>query len=163
MEDAAEGVGRLPEETGRQISRRTDRIVTSTRRNAPSRTGALRGSYQAEMRRRPDGLLDVVVSSTDPAAATQEEGGKVTGRNMPVPIGEARGINPRSVVGLFMLTARDGRRYLAAHEGQSLRLWYALLDEVTVPATRPLGRAVDEHADDIADEAVDETARRVLP
>ncbi len=112
------------------------------KRRARRRSGALIRSLEGTVRVR-GGVVEAALQSDHPAARIQDVGGRVRarGRRMPVPIGNVR-ISPRSVSGLFLLRAKNGKRLLATRTRGSLRLWFRLMDEVRVPGNRYATKAL---------------------
>lgn len=120
---------------------------------APRHTGALVRSIRVVTRQRA-GQVDVALTSSDPAAGTQETGGliRMGSRLMTVPIGVERAYwdatgtrrEARDIPGLFKITAKNGRQYLVTRQGRTLILRFALRESVLMPAQYWASNAVRE-------------------
>lgn len=124
----AAAVRSLPTASAAAAEESRPTLLREGRRHAPRASGALARSLRTSAR--PIGSdVALALASDSPAARIQEGGGTIKStRPMTVPIGpeRARNRSARDIGGLFAITARDGRRYLATRSGRSLTLHFAL-------------------------------------
>jgi len=134
---------------------RARRWVEAARRNAPRDDG--------ELARSIDGTVtDGRISVTMPAKYTAVEDGATIrprrGQWLAVPIAPAAAIlpGPRSdVADLFVLTLRDGRRFLASRQGAAIDLRWRLVRQVTIRGQHFMARAMAEAERDFAADVLD--------
>jgi hypothetical protein len=109
-------------------------------------------SLQLVVREGARGVIEVAITSDDPAAGIQETGGviRMGSRLMTVPIGvearywkeSKRRREPREIPGLFKIRARNGREFLVTRQGRDLILRFALREQVRMPAQQWLSKAL---------------------
>jgi len=136
-------------------------MVRRARHGVRRRTGRLARSISGPVNVR-GGHIEAKLYSDHPGARIQDEGGRIRAgrRDMPVPIGDVK-VHPRSVSGLFLLRAKSGKRFLATKTAGNIRLWFRLMSEVNVPATRWAQKAHERTAQQVPGALLQRIHKRV--
>jgi len=148
---------RLPRrELPASLKRSAIRLQKEARRRAPKGKGNLTAAIVAKA----DGA-DGVTLSMPLKYAPHEFGGVIRPKNakaLKVPLG---GGAP-STADLFLLVAKDGRRYLATGRGAGLKLRYILLKSVTITGKGFMAGALEAEARVFPDKILTTLERAVL-
>lgn len=140
--------------------------VSKARQRAPRRKGDLRRSIQARVETRGR-TLEASLAMPERYAPV-EFGGTVQpkrGQFLAVPIKPATALlpGPRSDVGnMFVLTSRDGRRFLASKAGGGVDLRWRLMRSVTIPGQGFMQKAHADTATDFEGRVLDDLEKAVL-
>lgn len=135
-------------------------FLRNARARAPHRSGELRRALAVRSSDKGIGL------SMPAKYAPQEFGAtiKPRGRFLAVPVSAAaRSLaGPRSDGALFVLVARDGRRFLARRGSAGLDLRWRLVRRVRIRGRRFVGRAMDTERKELPDRLLSDLTKAVL-
>ena len=163
----AQGSGGLVQVIQRKLAGFSLKLEARAKRNATrsprARSGRLRASIRSMVFTQPTLEVHLVAggrgnlgSGQVNYAPAQEFGARVTARSggkLRIPLPPARtpagvdrnaGVSLRRAGGFFVIRSRAGNLLLVRRRGQGIEPWYLLVDSVDVPATRFLGRALDD-------------------
>lgn len=160
----AAGLRRLPDAAARTVTSRGPRILSAFRDAVGHRSGGSAASFRLDTR-----TGQVTVSSEHPGVVARETGATLRGHPwLAVPVGPARDTTrraggPRSDVPLFLLVARDGRRFLATHRGGSIELRWKLQPTVQVKRHPVLAAAFDRATRGLDADLIATAGREVGP
>lgn len=158
----AAGLERVPGAVEASLRELAEDALESARRQAPFRSGRLRGSIAGGLRGGLDG--QVTLTSSAPGAEVLEDGGTVRGEPvLAIPLREdVRAVgSPRADRDLFFLRLEDGRLFLASRDGAALDVRWRLVDAVSVQPHPFLRPAIEDASRRLPRAVLDAIAREL--